>query len=74
MATHSSIFVWEKSHGLRSLVGSSPLGRKFGHDLASKQQQRTWESKYLFNTVISYPLDTYPVVELLDLVVVLLSF
>ena len=32
MATHSSILVWEKSHGQRSLVGHSLWGR--GHDLA----------------------------------------
>ena len=28
MATNSSTFAWEKSHGLRSLVGYSPCGRK----------------------------------------------
>ena len=28
MATHSNILAWEKSHGLRSLVGYSPRGRK----------------------------------------------
>ena len=28
MATHSNILAWEKSHGLRSLVGYSPRGCK----------------------------------------------
>ena len=28
MVTHSNILAWEKSHGLRSLVGYSPRGRK----------------------------------------------
>ena len=72
MATHSSILAWEKSHGLRRLVGSSPLGQEIWACCCKQQQTR--ESKYLFNTVISYPLDIFPVVELLDLVVVLLSF
>ena len=34
------VFWPEESHGHRSLVGSSPWGRKrVGHDLAAKQQQ-----------------------------------
>ena len=35
MATHSSILAW-KSHEQRSLVGSSPWGRRVRHDLATK--------------------------------------
>ena len=36
------VFLPGKSHGQRSLIGYSPWGRKrVGHDLATKQQQRT---------------------------------
>ena len=40
IATHS-IFLPEKLHGQRSLVGYSPWGcKRFGHDLVTKQQQQ----------------------------------
>ena len=45
------VFLPGKSHGQRSLIGYSPWGRKrVGHDLATKQQQRTTRAIYVLNT------------------------
>ena len=51
MATYS-IFLLGEFHGQRSLVGYSPRGHRVEHDLVTKQQQNSIESKvpYAFFT------------------------
>ena len=39
------VFLPAKSHGQRSLAGSSPRGRRVGHDLASKAPPPMWAKK-----------------------------
>ena len=38
MATHSSMFLPEKSHGQRSLVDYSPWAHRVSHDFATNEQ------------------------------------
>ena len=51
MATHS-IFLLGEFHGQRSFVGYTPRGHTVKHDLVTKQQQNSIESKvpYAFFT------------------------
>ena len=48
MATHSNILAWEKSHGLRSLVGYSPRGRKES-DMAEQLSTSSLNNRILFS-------------------------
>ena len=49
----------------------SMRSQRVRHDLATEQQQKTWNCRYLFEVLISILLGTYPEVEFLDHMVAL---